>query len=447
MKKIQPKLVKGTRDFLPEQVAKRRYILNAIQSVFKKFGFQEIETPAIESLNTLTGKYGEEGDKLVFKILNSGDYLSKVSDEVYDKKTSISLSSKITEKGLRYDLTVPLARYVVQHQNDLQFPFKRFHIGPVWRADRPQKGRYREFFQCDADIIGSTSLLNETELTLILAEAFEALGLSVKIQLNNRKILEGIIECVGLQHLYKDILVAIDKKDKIGKEGVTTELEKLDLSSDQVQQLFDLFDLQTIEELSAAFEGKSELGLKGTSEMQAVLEKCNHASVVFSPALARGLDYYTGTIWEVVSNDVKIGTIAAGGRYDNLTEMFGGQNMSGVGISFGVERIYDVLEELNKWPSDITTTTKVLIINFDEASENEGWKLLQALRKQNIPSELYPKAARLKKQMTYADKKGIPFVIFIGDKEIKSGKFSLKEMKSGEQRLLGLEELVGFLAF
>ncbi|MEZ5008999.1 MAG: histidine--tRNA ligase [Chitinophagales bacterium] len=459
MKKIKPSLVKGTRDFLPEQVNKRRYILSTIQSVFKKFGFQEIETPAMESLETLTGKYGEEGDKLLFKILNSGDFLTKVDDKSLQEKDSRGITFKISEKGLRYDLTVPLARYVVQHQNDLNFPFKRFHIGPVWRADRPQKGRYREFFQCDADIIGSTSLLNETELTLILAEAFESLEISVKIQLNNRKILEGIIETVGVSNLYKEILIAIDKKDKIGEEGVEKELQTLNLTSEQITDLFELFSITDLDKLANAFEGKSVIGIEGTNEMKAIMAKCSHDNIVFSPALARGLDYYTGTIWEVVANDVQMGTIAAGGRYDNLTEMFGGQNMSGVGISFGVERIYDVLEELNKWPSDITTSTKVLIINFGHelqtrasnklqtraSSESEGWKLLQELRKNNIPSELFPDAAKLKKQMSYADKKNIPYVIFIGEEEINSGKFSLKEMKSGEQQVLSLEAVVEVL--
>ncbi|MCB0501289.1 MAG: histidine--tRNA ligase [Bacteroidetes bacterium] len=443
--KVKPRLVKGTRDFLPEQVNKRKYILNTIQTVFKKFGFQEIETPAIELLETLTGKYGEEGDKLLFKILNSGDFLSKADDQHLQEKDSKAITASISEKGLRYDLTVPLARYVVQHQNELNFPFKRFHIGPVWRADRPQKGRYREFFQCDADIIGSTSLLNETELTLILAEAFEALGLSVKIQLNNRKILEGIIETVGVSEQYKEILIAIDKMDKIGEEGVTNELQNLQLTAEQITELFALFSITDLHALANSFKDKSAIGEEGCEEMTSILNKCSKKNVVFAPALARGLDYYTGTIWEVVVNDVAMGTIAAGGRYDNLTEMFGGQNMSGVGISFGIERIYDVLEELNQWPADITTSTKVLIINFGNEGENVGWQLLQSLRNSNIPSELFPDDAKLKKQMSYADKKNIPYVIFIGEEEIKTGKYSLKAMTTGEQNVLGLEELIEVL--
>jgi histidyl-tRNA synthetase len=433
IKKIQPKNPPGTRDFLPQQVVKRKYILKVIRSVFEKYGFQEIETPAMETLETLSGKYGEEGDRLLFKILNSGAYLDKVTEDTLLSKNHAMVTSKIADKGLRYDLTVPLARYVVQHQNELCFPFKRYHIGPVWRADRPQKGRYREFYQCDADVIGSTALMNEIELTHIFIEVYQTLGIEVTIQLNNRKILEGIIECVGLQHQYTEILRAIDKKDKIGEEGVAKELAQNGINPEQINALFKLFAILNLDDLKTAFQNKTEIGLKGIEEMQAILSRCYDKSVVFSPALARGLDYYTGTVWEVITSEVQMGTISAGGRYDDLTSIFGGQNMSGVGISFGIERIYDVLEELKRYPENITTTTRVLIINFDAASEAAGWSLVQLLRQAGIAAELYPESAKLKKQMSYADKKGVPYVVFIGEEELKNKNYSLKNMESGEQ--------------
>jgi histidyl-tRNA synthetase len=446
IKKIQPKNPPGTRDFLPQQVVKRKYILQVIRRVFEKYGFQEIETPAMETLDTLSGKYGEEGDRLLFKILNSGTYLDKIEEDVLIAKNHQLVTPQIADKGLRYDLTVPLARYVVQNQNELCFPFKRYHIGPVWRADRPQKGRYREFYQCDADVIGSTALLNEVELTHIFLEVYHTLGIAVTIQLNNRKILEGIIECVGLQPQYTEILRAIDKKDKIGDEGVAKELAQNGINTAQIQALFDLFGLLDLNQLNTAFQGKTEVGLKGIQEMQAILDKCADTSVVFAPSLARGLDYYTGTVWEVITTEVKMGTISAGGRYDDLTSIFGGQNMSGVGISFGIERIYDVLEELNRYPQNIATTTNVLIINFDSASEAAGWKLVQQLRNAGIAAELYPESAKLKKQMSYADKKGIPFVVFIGEEELKTHQFSLKNMESGDQTTVDGATLIEKLA-
>jgi len=442
MRKIQPRLAKGTRDFLPDQVRKRKYLLDTIRSVYAKYGFQEIETPAIESLETLTGKYGEEGDKLLFKILNSGDYLRKAKEEDLAQKDSRAVTGQISEKGLRYDLTVPLARYVVQHQNDLVFPFKRYHIGPVWRADRPQKGRYREFYQCDADVIGSKSLVNEAELTRILSDAFRQLGLDVTIQVNHRKVLEGIVELAGAKDHYTEILVAIDKMDKIGEEGVRKELEKLTLTEMQTSLLFELFQLNDLSALKERFTDNSEDGLSGVEDLQKVFSLLEDGTCTFLPGLARGLDYYTGTIWEVKANGVSMGTIAAGGRYDNLTQMFGGQNMSGVGISFGVERIYDVMESLDTFPAELSTSTKVLIVNFGGESETAGWSLVQKLRQQNIPAELYPDKAKMKKQMTYADKKSIPYVIFIGEEEIASGMVKLKDMNSGDQTSLSEAGLI-----
>ncbi|MCP4120678.1 MAG: histidine--tRNA ligase [Bacteroidetes bacterium] len=442
MKKIQPKLAKGTRDFLPEQVRKRKFLLDTIRDVFTRFGFQEIETPAIESLETLTGKYGEEGDKLLFKILNSGNFLSKANPEDLAEKDSRAVTGQISEKGLRYDLTVPLARYVVQHQNDLIFPFKRYHIGPVWRADRPQKGRYREFYQCDADVIGSKSMINEAELTQILSSAFEQLGIKVSIQLNHRKVLEGIIELAEAGDHYTEILVAIDKMDKIGEDGVRRELEKLNLTEDKIQTLFELFRTNDLSGLKERFKGRSAAGEEGIAELERVFSLLNENAGTFCPDLARGLDYYTGTIWEVKAMGVSMGTIAAGGRYDNLTEMFGGQHMSGVGISFGVERIYDVMETLEAFPAELSTSTVALIVNFGGESETAGWSLVEKLRQQGIPSELFPDNAKMKKQMSYADKINIPYVIFIGDEELASGKVKLKDMETGEQMVLSEAELL-----
>lgn len=446
MSKIQPRLPGGTRDFLPEQVSGRRYILNSIKDIFHLYGFQEIETPAMENLETLTGKYGDEGDKLLFKILNSGDFLSKAPDDILKRADSQELTSYITEKGLRYDLTVPLARYVVQHQNELAFPFRRYHIGPVWRADRPQKGRYREFYQCDADIIGNTSLVNESELTRMFEEVFTALSIPVVIRMNHRKILEGIMEAANVSSLYKEILVSVDKLDKVGWEGVKKELAGLGLDSAAIDTLTGLFSATSMDELAEKFNGKSETGLLGISELKEVMEVAASEKAVFSASLARGLDYYTGTIWEVACTSIEIGTIAAGGRYDNLTEMFGGRDMSGVGISFGIERIYDVLEEMKGFPQDISSSTHVLIVNFDDEGFREGWKILVRLRQNGIPSEIYPAPVKLKKQMSYADKKNIPFVIFTGEEERKAGKVNLKDMASGNQDSLTIDEVLSRLS-
>jgi histidyl-tRNA synthetase len=445
MSSIKPANVKGTRDFLPLQTTKRRYLLGKIISQFKTFGFQEIETPALENLSTLTGKYGEEGDKLLFKILNSGNYTEKVNEAVWNSKEVSKLTNQISEKGLRYDLTVPLARYVVQHQNDLVFPFKRFHIGPVWRADRPQKGRYREFYQCDADIIGSSSLLNEVELTQLFVQVFKNLNVDVKIRVNSRKILEGIVESVGLQAKYQSVVTAIDKIDKIGREGVVKELQTFDISAEAIDKLFQLFSLKSIQELRPVFEKHSATGIAGLEEISSLFSYINDENVVFDSSLARGLDYYTGIIWEVSAEGVQMGTIAAGGRYDNLTGMFSNNPLTGVGISFGVERIFDVMEELSLFPDSLEETTEVLFINFGGESLQLAWQLLNDLRSKGISAEIFPDEGKMKKQLKYADQKKIKFVVIIGEEEMQYSKFTLKNMVSGEQKQLTREEILKFL--
>lgn len=436
MSSIKPANVKGTRDFLPLQTTKRRYLLGKIISQFKVFGFQEIETPALENLSTLTGKYGEEGDKLLFKILNSGNYTEKVNEAVWNSKEVSKITNQISEKGLRYDLTVPLARYVVQHQNDLVFPFKRFHIGPVWRADRPQKGRYREFYQCDADIIGSSSLLNEVELTQLFVQVFRDLKVIVKIRVNSRKILEGIVESVGLLEKYQSVVTAIDKIDKIGREGVEKELQTFDISEEAMDKLFHLFSLKSIEELRPVFEKHSSVGIAGLEEISSLFSYIKDENVVFDSSLARGLDYYTGIIWEVSAEGVQMGTIAAGGRYDNLTGMFSNNPLTGVGISFGVERIFDVMEELSLFPESLEETTKVLFINFGGESLQKAWYLADKLRQKGKATEIFPDEGKLKKQLKYADQKKIKYTIFIGEQELKEGFCTVKDMLSGEQYML-----------
>lgn len=444
MSSIKPSNVKGTRDFLPAQTSRRRYMLDKIIRQFKSFGFQEIETPALENLTTLTGKYGDEGDKLLFKILNSGNYAEKVDDALWSGKDVSKITSKISEKGLRYDLTVPLARYVIQHQNDLVFPFKRYHIGPVWRADRPQKGRYREFYQCDADIIGSDSLLNEVELTSLFVRVFKELNIQVKIRINNRKILEGIVEVVGLKEMYHAVVTAVDKLDKIGEEGVSKELAELNISSDKLKRLFEVFALKDISKLRQALLG-SETGVKGIEEVEQLFSFFKENEICFDPALARGLDYYTGIIWEVSAEGVQMGTIAAGGRYDNLTGMFSNQPLTGVGISFGVERIYDVMEELSLFPENTEESTKVLIINFGGESLQKAWSLAEKLRQNGVATEIYPDEGKMKKQMKYADQKKIKYTVFIGEEELQAQKINLKNMETGEQQLLTNEELLRLL--
>ncbi len=455
----KPSLPKGTRDFSPQEMVKRNYIFDTIKSVFKKYGYAEIQTPSMENLATLTGKYGDEGDKLIFKILNSGDFLGKLDVDLLTTRNSQLTTSKISEKALRYDLTVPLARYVVMHQNDISFPFKRFQVQPVWRADRPQKGRYREFYQCDADVVGSASLLNEAEFVLIYQEALSKLGLKdFTIKLNNRKILSGIAEIIGKPELIVDMTVAIDKLDKIGFEGVTKELIERGFTAGDIDQLKPVILLEgsNVEKLQSLkiVLANSTVGLKGIEEIETVFNYVSKLTTHNSPlttqleldiTLARGLNYYTGCIFEVKTNEVAMGSIGGGGRYDDLTGMFGLKNLTGVGISFGADRIYDVLEELNLFPATTAQGTKVLISNFDENAELYALPILQQLRNSNISAELYPTSAKLKKQMSYADAKNIPFVILIGEEEMQSGLLTLKDMHSGNQEKLEVSSIIGRL--
>jgi histidyl-tRNA synthetase len=445
IKKVKPSLPSGTRDFLPQEVAKRNYIFGIIKSVFEKYGFQQIETPVLENLSTLTGKYGEEGDQLLFKVLNSGDYLKDANAETLSNKDSKKLTAEIAERGLRYDLTVPLARYVVQHQNDLVFPFKRYHIAPVWRADRPQKGRYREFYQCDADIIGSNSLLNEVELTQIFSKVFSALKLNTEIRINNRKILEAIAVYASCEDKLEAMTVAIDKLDKIGIEGISNELLNRGFTEEQINKVKQVLVVKKLEELSAMF-ASIPIGIQGIEELAHVMKLASSPSVVFDVTLARGLNYYTGVIWEIKSLDSAMGSIGSGGRYANLTEMFGGRDMSGVGISFGVERIYDIMEELKLFPQDALKTTEVLFVHFSEANRDFAFPLVQQLRNANVATELYPDKAKMEKQMKYANAKGIPYVVVIGDNEMQSGKLAVKDMRSGTQEEKTFAELLAFFA-
>lgn len=455
----KPSLPKGTRDFSPQEMVKRNYIFDTIKTVFKKYGYAEIQTPSMENLATLTGKYGDEGDKLIFKILNSGDFLKDAESKrqkdpnfVYDAKNILPL---VSEKALRYDLTVPFARYVVMHQNDITFPFKRFQVQPVWRADRPQKGRYREFYQCDADVVGSPSLINEAEFILIYQEALTNLGLKdFTIKINNRKILSGIAEIIGKPSLIVDMTVAIDKLDKIGFEGVTKELIERGFTEADIDKLKPVILLEgsNIDKLEAlkSVLATSTVGLKGIEEIEKVFEYVSNlqspvSSLQLDITLARGLNYYTGCIFEVKTNEVAMGSIGGGGRYDDLTGMFGLKDLTGVGISFGADRIYDVLEELQLFPKSAEQGTQILISNFDEAAERYALPLLTQLRNHNISAELYPTSAKLKKQMSYADAKKIPFVILIGDNEMQSAKLTLKNMDSGEQQQLKIEEIIQIL--
>lgn len=459
MASIKPSLAKGTRDFTPVEMEKRNHIYDTLKTIFKKYGYSEIQTPSFENLSTLTGKYGDEGDKLIFKILNSGDYLSKAPENLLAEKNSTALISSISEKALRYDLTVPFARYVVMHQNEISLPFKRFQIQPVWRADRPQRGRYREFYQCDVDVVGSDSLLNEAEFVLIYHEALTKLGLKdFNIKLNNRKILSGIAEVVGKPELIVDMTVAIDKLDKIGLEGVNKELLERGFTE------ADLAVLKPIIELSGSNQEKldslksvlanSSVGLKGVEEIETVFEylrKLGQSAILEKEVevditLARGLNYYTGCIFEVKTNEVQMGSIGGGGRYDDLTGMFGLKDLTGVGVSFGADRIYDVLEELQLFPPSNGERTKVLIINFDQALETSTLPILFKLREAGIAAELYPSAVKLKKQMSYADSKQIPYVLLVGDEEVASGQLSLKNMETGEQQKVTLEDLSKILA-
>ncbi|MES2456659.1 MAG: histidine--tRNA ligase [Bacteroidota bacterium] len=453
MSNIKPSLAKGTRDFSPQEMVKRNFIFDTVKKVFKKYGYAEIQTPSMENLSTLTGKYGDEGDKLIFKILNSGDFLAKVKPDILAAGNSAGMVSSISEKALRYDLTVPFARYVVMHQNDITLPFKRFQVQPVWRADRPQKGRYREFYQCDVDVVGSESLLNEAEFILIYQEALTDLGLlDFTIKINNRKILSGIAELVGKPELIVDMTVAIDKLDKIGLDGVVQELIGRGFTTEDIATLKPVILLEgSNKEKLQSLKGvlaTSEVGLKGVEEIEQVFEYVaalageDVINVEVDITLARGLNYYTGCIFEVKTNEVIMGSIGGGGRYDDLTGMFGLKGLTGVGVSFGADRIYDVLEELNLFPESASEGTKVLISNFDSAAESYALPILQQLRKANIAAELYPSAAKLKKQMAYADDKRISYVILIGSDEMESGMLTLKEMQSGDQQKLTVSAIV-----
>ncbi|MPM10991.1 Histidine--tRNA ligase [bioreactor metagenome] len=450
----KPSIPKGTRDFSPGEMAKRNYIFDTIKNVYRLYGFQQIETPAMENLSTLMGKYGEEGDKLLFRILNSGDFLSSIDTDDVTERNSAKTANKISEKGLRYDLTVPFARYVVIHRNEISFPFKRFQIQPVWRADRPQKGRYREFFQCDADVVGSDSLLNEVELIQIIDEVFRRLNIRVSVKLNNRKILSGIAEIIGEADKITDITVAIDKLDKIGLDNVNEELREKGISETAIQQLQPIILLEgTNNEKLATLKNvlsASQTGLKGVEELEFILNKTALSAIKcdleIDLTLARGLNYYTGAIIEVKALDVEIGSITGGGRYDNLTGIFGLPGVSGVGISFGADRIYDVLNQLNLFPKNSTHATDVLFVNFGDEEESHILPILSQLRGNGVCAEIYPEAAKMKKQMSYADSNNIPFVALVGENEIKEGKVTLKDMKSGEQVSVSVDELVQKLA-
>ena len=446
----KPSIPKGTRDFGPVEMAKRNYIFDTIKEVYALYGFQQIETPAMETLQTLMGKYGEEGDKLLFKILNSGDYMNKVSDEVLHSLNSLKLAAKLCEKGLRYDLTVPFARYVVQHREELQLPFKRYQIQPVWRADRPQKGRYREFYQCDADVVGSDSLLNEVELMQIVDTVFTKFGVRVCIKINNRKILTGIAEVIGEAEKIVDITVAIDKLDKIGLEKVNEELRNDGISEEAIEKLQPIISLsgsneEKLEVISQVLAG-SETGLKGVEETRFILDTLKavglNNEIELDLTLARGLNYYTGAIFEVKALDTPMGSITGGGRYDNLTGIFGLPGLSGVGISFGADRIYDVLNALDLYPKEAVNSTQVLFINFGETETAYCLPIVGKLRQAGIRSEIFPDKAKMKKQMSYANAKNIPFVVLAGENEMAAGKVTLKNMESGEQTLVTAEELI-----
>jgi len=445
----KPSIPKGTRDFTPVEMVKRNFIFETIKSVFQLFGYLPIETPAMENLSSLLGKYGEEGDKLLFKILNSGDYLSKVSSELSNAESN-KLALEICEKGLRYDLTVPFARFVVQNLNEITFPFKRYQIQPVWRADRPQKGRYREFYQCDVDVIGSNSLLNEVELIQIIDKVFQSLKINTVIKMNNRKILLGIAEMIGEPEKFIDITVAIDKLDKIGIDKVREELLSRGINESAIEKLKPVFDLkgsnrEKINDLKKIISS-SEVGLKGIQEVETILGYFDklpiNTDLELDLTLARGLNYYTGAIFEVKAKDVEIGSICGGGRYDDLTGVFGLKDVSGVGVSFGADRIYDVMEQLNIFPTEIVASTKVMFVNFGEKEEIYCLPLLQKLRENGVNAEIFPEPAKMKKQMSYANNKNIPFVVLVGEKEMNQGVLTVKNMISGEQSEMKFEGLL-----
>lgn len=446
----KPSIPKGTRDFSPVEMAKRNYIFNTIRDVYHLYGFQQIETPAMENLSTLMGKYGDEGDKLLFKILNSGDSLAGITDEELLERNPLKFAARVCEKGLRYDLTVPFARFVVQHRNELSFPFKRYQIQPVWRADRPQKGRYREFYQCDGDVVGSDSLLNEVELIQIMDEVYQRFGIRVSIKMNNRKILSGIAEIIGEADKIVDITVAIDKLDKIGLENVNAELRSKELSEEAIAKLQPIIQLsgtnrEKIAVLKEVLAG-SETGLKGVAELEFIFDRVDlltvKAELELDLTLARGLNYYTGAIFEVKALDVQIGSITGGGRYDNLTGVFGMDGVSGVGISFGADRIFDVLNQLELYPEDSLLTTQLMFVNFGEKEEAYLLPLVASVRAAGIRTEIYPEPVKMKKQMGYADAKKIPFVALVGESEMSEGKINLKNMITGEQKPVTVQELI-----
>jgi histidyl-tRNA synthetase len=449
----KPSIPKGTRDFSPMEMAKRNYIFDTIKQAYQLYGFQQIETPAMETLGTLMGKYGEEGDKLLFKVLNSGDYLSKVSDEELKERHALHLAAKLCEKGLRYDLTVPFARYVVMHREELQLPFKRYQMQPVWRADRPQKGRYREFWQFDGDIVGSDSLLNEVELMQIVDTVFTRFGVRVQIKINNRKILTGIAEVIGAAEKIVDITVAIDKLDKIGLDNVNAELREDGLSDDQIAKLQPIITLEgTNDEKLNTIAGvlaSSEVGLKGVEELRYILDTLKtlglNNEIQLDLTLARGLNYYTGAIFEVKALDVPMGSILGGGRYDNLTGIFGMPGISGVGISFGIDRIFDVLNALDAYPKDAVNGTQLLFINFGEKETAYCLPVVAKARAAGIRTEIFPDSSKMKKQMSYANAKQIPFVALAGENEMKDGKLTLKNMLTGDQQLVDAEQLISIV--
>ncbi|QNS40218.1 histidine--tRNA ligase [Chryseobacterium manosquense] len=451
---MKPSLAKGTRDFTAKEIINRRLIINTLQKNFELFGFQPLETPSFENLSTLTGKYGEEGDRLIFKILNSGDYAAKTKDEDWNAKNSQKLISQISEKALRYDLTVPFARFVAMNHGQMVFPFKRYQIQPVWRADRPQKGRFREFYQCDADVVGSESLWQEVELVQLYLKSFAELQIPVTLHINNRKILSGLAEFAGISDQLIDFTVALDKLDKIGKEGVVKELLEKNISQESIDQLDFLFSqsddaLENVLQLKEKFAG-NEIGLQGVEELEFVLTKCmdlgiSPENLKFDITLARGLDYYTGAIFEVKANNVAMGSIGGGGRYNNLTEVFGVKNIPGIGISFGLDRIYLVMEELGLFPENSESTVKYLFANYGETEAVEALKIIQKIRERGVSAELYPESAKLKKQFTYAEKKGIPNLVFFGEQEISDGNITVKNLESGEQKTWSVDDFLNQL--
>ena len=444
MTSIKAQIAKGTRDFLPDEVIKRNYIFKIIREVFENFGYFPIETPSFELLQTLTGKYGEEGDRLLFKILNSGDFLQKANPETLDNRNSNALIRDISKKGLRYDLTVPFARFVVQHQNDLSFPFKRYQIQQVWRADRPQKGRYQEFYQCDVDVIGSDSLMYEAELVQVYDQVFKALGIDVEIILNNRKILAGIAEAAGVHELFTEMTVAIDKLDKIGKDGVINEMINKGIPENKATFILETLELKDVEALAKSLNN-SEIAKEGIEEIIAVYDflKGNDLSneLIFDPALARGLNYYTGCIFEVKAKNASIGSIGGGGRYAELTEVFGRSGMSGVGVSFGAERIYDLMKDAELFPAELEAVIHLLFVSFDKESHKYAFDLASQLRKEGIKTDVYPEPAKMKKQLKFANSIKVPYVAVIGDEEMKTGNLSVKNMQDGSQKQMTIEEV------